>query len=159
VNCKKATDSMYKFVDDDLTPSLRGVFESHIKKCPACKAELEALEDMISCLGSLYSQNAPIDFWHGVKEQLTPHHKPQLAWLTWLMRPVHAAPALAVMLLLAGFLFWPSQVEEPMVQKPTSIPEYSHYIKAHSGLQQQQAFNDPDVAFVTTELETVSLVR
>jgi len=159
MNCKKATDLIYEYVDDDLIPSLRCAFENHIKKCPACKAELEAMEDMISCLGSLYSQNAPIDVWHGVRKKLVPRQKPQLSWLNWFVQPVHAAPVFALTLLLAGFLFWPAPINEPIVQIPSTIPEYSHYIKAHSGLQQQQAFTDPDVTFVTAELETVSLTR
>lgn len=153
MKCKKATDLICGYIDDCLSPPLRCEFEAHTQECPECRAELAATEDMLSCLGSLSCRQAPVDCWDGVRERIS-SPQPRSAWGSWFLRPVLAAPALAAALLLGGFLFWPANVVEPVGQSPASIPEYSHYIAAHSRLQRQQAFTDPDVTFVAAELET-----
>ena len=67
-----------------------------------------------------------------------------------------AIPASAGAMIAAFVLLWPGAVEEPQTNY-VSAPEYSQYISAHSRVQRQQTFVDPDVAFISAELEKVSV--
>ena len=67
-----------------------------------------------------------------------------------------AAPVFAAAVLLAVLLILPGQMGQGPGLSPAAVPEYGRYITAHAGLQQRQAFADPDVTFVAAELEKAS---
>ncbi len=148
-----------EYLSDCLSDSRRKEVELHIAQCFECSAELRNVEQMVRSLRSL-SHRSPIDCWPGVRERiLSQRIKQSISQGSWsrlkgfLFRPVVAAPAVIVALLLVLFLIiWPINVNEPPSRRSYPEPDYSRFITVHSRSNQQQAFTDPDVILVSAEL-------
>lgn len=157
MNCKKALSLISEYIDGCLTPSEQLSLEAHLDRCEKCASELSKMRRMLLSLGSLSKHKSPVNCWAHVQAIIvnkTPLHR---AWWTYVLKPVVAAPALALTLLIALFLILPGPVEQnPTDQLKKIAPEYSYYIGAHSRLQRQQSLTDPDVTFVRAELEKAS---
>lgn len=158
MNCGKTSRLICGYVGDCLDSALRREVEAHLEQCPACRAEAQATKDMISCLGALSSRQSPVDCWSLIRDRVVAHETLRTSWALWLARPVVAVPTLAIGLLLAMFMVWPSQIGESPDGVADAVSDYTHYISAHSRVQRQQAFTDPDVTFIAAELEKASLV-
>jgi len=152
MNCKKCAELISEYVDDCIAGELEEQFRAHISGCPSCERNVRATEALIISLRGLSSQAAPCDCWARVREQITALPLPVQRPL-WVFRPAFAVPVLALLMLLAVMVFWPTAVHDPGPPVLVSAPEYSGYISAHSNLQRQQALADPHVVFVTSELE------
>lgn len=157
MNCKKVADLMSDYMDECLSDKMRVDLEMHMQECSRCKEDLRAMDAMLTNLRSLSGQRSPVNCWAGVRERIVERETSRLSWFAWILRPAIAAPVLALGLLLAVFLAWPSSIENTRTNSLVSDAEYSRYIGAHSNLQRQQAFADPDVTFITAELEKASL--
>lgn len=156
MRCKKIADLMSEYIDNRLAASACREFESHIEQCDRCASELEAMRRMIESLGSLSGQRSPVDCWAVVSQRIS-QENPYRAWWRFFARPVLAVPSFAAALLLCAFLLWPAPVQEPPVNNVVTASEYRDYVTAHARLQRQQRFTDPDVEFISAELETASL--
>jgi len=110
---------------------------------------------LLASLTSLGRRKCPVDMWNGVYARITADRQGRRSWWRWALRPVVAAPTAAVAALMAMFIYWPS----PGVAMDKAFArEYTYYIGAHSHLQRQQAFVDPDVVFVRAELQKSRLM-
>ena len=155
MRCKDAAGSMSDYLAGSLAETAAAELESHLACCPACAAEVSRTRRRVASLTSLSGERSPIDLWAGARARIMAAQTVKALWWRWVIRPVVAAPTAAVMALLALFILWPSP-DAPMDK--AFAPEYTYYIGAHSHLQRQQAFVDPDVVFVGAELQKSSLV-
>lgn len=71
----------------------------HVAQCPACQAELTALERTAALLRPMARADAPPQVWAGVARQMTPRHAPALRRMHW--TPAFAAAMLIVVVALA----------------------------------------------------------
>jgi|GEM_PF-1230972 len=160
MNCKQVKNIICEYFGGCLSEPLRKEVELHLAQCFECSAELKSVEDMVSSLRSL-SRRSPVDCWPGVKERILVQQTGRFAsrW-SWsqMLRPVVAAPAFIVAILLALFLLWPISVNEPPSRGSDPRPDYSRFITVHSRAQQQQAFTDPDVILISAELANARAV-
>ena len=154
MTCDEISKLLSDYIDGYLSDSLCEVLEIHIQSCEACAQKLESTRRVVLAMGQLSCQKSPVDCWIGVQKRIIQQQKILPLWRRWIMNPVIAAPALAV-LILTLFLVWPSPVNEPKIGFVPNV-EYSRFISAHSRLQRQQAFSDHDVTFVAAELENAS---
>lgn len=153
MSCDEASGLISEYLDGCLAKPALVEFERHIYECDRCSAELRATQDMIASLRSLSERGTPVDCWFHVRGCIAAGVRVESLWRYWLMRPMMAAPALAVMLLLALLFVWPAFAPNQPARDIVSVPEYGHYIAAHSGAQRQRTFADPDVTFIAAELE------
>jgi anti-sigma factor RsiW len=157
MNCKTALGLVSDYLGGRLAESAKQDFESHIGCCPGCASEVKAMNRLLASLSSLSAERSPVDCWDHVRTCiLAEAHKRVPRW-HWVLRPVVAAPAAMVMAVLVLFLLWPSH-EAPVAPDSALAYEYAYYIGAHSHLQRQQAFADPDVVFVGAEVQKASLI-
>jgi len=78
----------------------RAVVARHLEQCPACQAELAALERTGALLQPMPRADAPRHVWAGVASQLTPRRAPQrLHWA-----PAFAAAMVVLIVALAVFV-------------------------------------------------------
>lgn len=157
MNCKEVSGFVSEYVDGCLAGSVQRDFEHHLETCAHCAGEVDATRRLLASLGSLSGQRSPVDCWDHVRASIKSRPADRLRWWRWALRPVVAAPAAAVVAALVALLVWPFG-NAPTASDKAFAPEYSYYIGAHSHLQRQQAFADPDVAFVRAELQKASLV-
>lgn len=158
MNCKNAVDLMSDYLDECLADRVCIEFEAHVAECEHCSAELRATRSMLSSLGALGGCKTPVDCWDRVRQRIVEPEVTRRPRRVPLLRPALGISALAVAVLLAAFLIWPSAVDQPVTPAPSvSIPEYTRYISAHSRVRQREVFTDPVVTFVAAELETADL--
>ena len=156
MNCRKVADLMSDYLDGCLADHIRSEVALHLGKCSRCAAELQEMGCMVSSLRALSEHRSPVNCWEAVQSQIVESGVRRSVWWNWVLRPVVAAPALAVAAMFIAFVMWFSPVPQPMTEVASNL-EYSRYISAHSRLQREQAFTDPDVTFVAAELETANI--
>lgn len=156
MNCKRAEQLMSDYIDGNLDCSTETQFEAHIAECGGCKESLEIMRSMVSSLSRLSASGMQVDCWDGVRSRIS-GKKPEGRFQIFL-RPVIAVSSLAVVVMVAVFLMLLGNTEEDSAYSTATVPEYETYISAHSRLQRQQTMQDPDVTFITAELEKASLV-
>jgi hypothetical protein len=113
------------------------------------------LAKLLASLASLGRRKCPVELWDGVYARITAERQARRLSYRWTLRPVVAAPLAAAAALMAMLIFWPAP---QTAMDRTFAREYTCYIGAHSHLQRQQAFVDPDVVFVRAELEKSRLM-
>ena len=156
MKCEKAVGMISDYIDDTLCGSSRREIELHLAECQDCTAEVEATRRLVGRLSSFSCSESPVECWLGVKEKIVCRRMVAPWWSIRLFRPVFAAPALALVAILAVLLIWPGRGLFAPTRATASPPEYASYISAHLRIQRTQAFNDPDVPFITAELEKAS---
>ena len=157
MNCKKTEDVVYDYLGDRLAGHVRLEFELHVEECERCAHELADTENLLKSMKSLSKQRMHVDCWSEVRERISEPARNGSAGKHWFFRPAFAAPAFAVLAILVLVLMWPFSGSGHPGTDAVSVPEYSRYISAHSHVQSHQAFTDPNVTFVTAELEKASL--
>lgn len=157
MKCREVSELISEYLDGELNGAREHEFESHIELCQACASEVDSTRKMLSSLSTLSNQRCPVDCWEHVRTEVATRRLGTNHWWRWVLRPVVAAPALAAMASITLFLVWPWS-SSPMASDKRFAPEYTYYIGAHSHLQRQEAFADPDVVFVGAELQKASLV-
>ena len=157
MKCKKAVGMISDYIDDTLSGVSRQEIEMHLAECPDCTAEVEATRKLVGGLSSLSCSENPVDCWAGVKEKIARRRMVRPWWSGGLFRPAYAAPAFALVAILAFLLIWPLRGPFGTPRAASPPPEYASYISAHLRVQRMQAFNDPDVPFIAAELEKASL--
>ncbi len=156
MNCARVDKLICDYIGDCLSTQLRREVEAHLSECASCRAEVEAAERMVGSLGDLSVSRSPVDCWPAIKQRIAERESRQTGWLSWLVRPVVAAPTFAVAMLLLALFLWP-QVGETPGRDAEPFSDYAQYVTAHSRLQRQQALTDPDVTFIAAEFEKASL--
>ena len=157
MKCEKVVGMISDYIDDTIPGISRWELESHLAGCPGCTAELEATRRLVSRLSSLSCSESPVDCWVGVKEKIACRRIALLWSRGRFFRPVFAAPAFALIGVLAFLVVWSGRGPVTPTGSAFRPPEYASYISAHLRVQRMQAFNDADVPFITAELEKASL--
>ena len=111
---------------------------------------------MLGALCALSSREIPQDCWHGVRCRIVSECENRNGRRSWLSRPLIAVPALALAVLLAVLVWWPSRVHNQEGAGLVSAKEYCRYAGAHSRLESVQPMADPDVSFISAKLDTSS---
>jgi anti-sigma factor RsiW len=88
-------DQFDLYLDDRLDPAQRAAAEAHLAACPACRAELAALRDMLAMLEALPPERLPADLTGPVLARIAPAANP------WPQRLALAAFAAQVVIALA----------------------------------------------------------
>lgn len=158
MKCKQISQLIHDYVDGRIPQCDCDELEAHLSSCPDCAAEVEEVRSVVNSLGSLCGCSAPVDCWESIKFRLPANAHTAPLWKRLVFRPVLAAPALAVALLLAVFVMWPGAVEQPNKVVAQST-EYARYLKAHTRAQTHQVLSDPDVALAAGEMESARLTE
>lgn len=108
-------DSYFEYIDGDMPADEKNKFESHLKDCGACRAELEKITSDLKELKTLPeiepAQNSWVEF---VKKTRKAKKAPMPAFVRW------AAAAAAICVCLICVLFFAKNVykEKEVVKKP-----------------------------------------
>lgn len=68
--CAKCRDRMAEALYGELTPEGRASFEAHLRACPACAAEYEAMTETRKILDTRERRDPGADFWEGYWDRL-----------------------------------------------------------------------------------------
>lgn len=159
MKCKKFVDSISDYLDSTLPGHTRLEFEIHQEKCPECASQLAKAERLLLSLRSLGSQESPIDNWPSVSARISQCTQGGSPWYNLFLRPVVAAPALAVSLIVYLVVSNSALVDTgAQTQSVISTPEYSTYLSAHSDAMRMRPLSDPEISLVQVELEKANLV-
>lgn len=52
MNCREFADFLNLYLDDELPPGQRRVFDEHLAECPACRAYLDGYRKTVRALGA-----------------------------------------------------------------------------------------------------------
>lgn len=159
MNCRKLNELASDFIDGTLASQTCERIAEHLKACPECESLVAETRRMVEGLRGLCVGSATCDCWAGVREKILCAEIERKPWTYFLLKPMVAAPALAVGALAVVLALVPLQPNEPVGRDPAAVPGYSAYVSAHSRAQQQQVFSDHDVVFVTAELERAGFMN
>lgn len=70
MNCKRIKTLLNSYLDGELDSSLRKEMEAHVRKCSACKRELEELRKVISRVKDLPDIEVPEGFYSKVQQRI-----------------------------------------------------------------------------------------
>ena len=156
MKCVRASDLMSDYVDAELPVVVQVEFELHLESCPECSKAVGEMRQMVQCLSRLCEPHPGIDCWPGVRGAVLQHEQRGGRWLSWFARPVAWGPAFAACVLVALLALLPLRGQRSVTTQSPLAVEYKTYMIAHSKLQRQHPLNDPDVAFITAEIENAS---
>ncbi|MEA3560486.1 MAG: zf-HC2 domain-containing protein [Candidatus Omnitrophota bacterium] len=109
MNCRKVTKMLGKYLDKELTDKrITGLIEGHLKKCAACKQELNSLILIKKLMLQKEGLPAREDFWARLKNRLKT--KPAPLTVRWVSRSENLAKRLipvpiAITILITVLLF------------------------------------------------------
>jgi anti-sigma factor RsiW len=147
---------MSDYVDGSLSDPLKREIDQHVEICHECHTALAEMRQLVRGLGALSERSAPVDCWPDVREAIIEQGYGSNRWLSWFARPVAWVPAFALTVVIALMALLPLSNHVGSPARSAAAVEYKTYMSAHSRVQRQQPLNDPDVAFITAELESAS---
>lgn len=156
MKCARVSSLMSDYLDEGLPGSVMLEFEEHVRGCRECYEALEETRQVVIQLGSLSQSGTGIDCWPGVRAAIVAEEVRARSWFERFARPLVWGPAFALTLLVAIWVLMPIRGQRDVHVQGSPASEYSAYLSAHSSLQQRHALNDPDVAFITAEIENAS---
>jgi anti-sigma factor RsiW len=156
MKCARASNLMSDYVDGELPPTTRLEVELHLGDCPECSRALEDMRRMVQRLGGLSEPRAGMDCWPGVRSAILEHEQRGVSWLSWFARPVAWGSAFALSVLVAVLALVPLGGQKDVPAQNALSVEFKTYMTAHSRLQREHPLGDPDVAFITAEIENAS---
>ncbi len=151
MKCTLCRNRLSDYIDGKLSNQLREMIEAHMEKCPACKSFAESMQTVVSGLRTLHVERADLNVWSGIQHRLAPI--PPTTWHSYLMRPLALVPACAVALLLVIALLLPITRSFDKTAPGLTPAEFHQYMGVHSRLSAPRVLSDPDVRFVSTELQ------
>src|ERR1700758_4715067 len=89
-----------RYLLDELDPQQRDEFEDHLFDCPECALDVRAGATFVEQSKAILAESAPETAT--VRVPVSVPVKP--VWFAWL-RPVFAAPALALLFVIAGYQY------------------------------------------------------
>jgi len=114
-----------RYLLDELDTQQRDEFEEHLFDCPDCALDVRAGTSFIEQTKSVLSETIPVPA-RIVAPLPAP---PEGGWFAWL-RPAFAAPALAVLLLIAGYQY---MVRVPRFQQALRQPQVLPWASVNLG--------------------------
>jgi predicted anti-sigma-YlaC factor YlaD len=103
MNCRKAERLLLNAIDGRLDERARGLLESHLEACPACRAAERQYRAMFRLLKSGPAAEPLPHFWQRLEPRLREETElvPLLFWERWALRAIPVF--LALVILLGGF--------------------------------------------------------
>jgi hypothetical protein len=104
LDCNEIDDLIHSYLDEELTPDVRGRFEHHLAWCARCRAAVRAMQQTISLIEGLVPASPPPHFDDPILASLGLERR-RLALPAWLVsRPARTrvAWALAALVLLTA---------------------------------------------------------
>jgi Putative zinc-finger len=124
MDCREIKELSSDYLDGRLGRAQVASFEEHLRECPNCKQEMEALHTTISLIGSLGEVETSPDFLSQVQRKIDKQAKSWPIW-AWLFEPIRIKVPLeltALILLSIGVLHLsyrsPELSREPGVVAP-----------------------------------------
>ncbi len=90
---KHVDHQIQAYCDDELAPSLRAAFESHVRECAVCRGELEAARQLWAQVDTAAGALPSPEIWSGVAAQIGERGR-RSPW-TWTQRGLAVAATLA----------------------------------------------------------------
>lgn len=156
MKCASIRNCISDYIDGHLGDQTREMVESHIRVCSECSEYVRSTQRMLARLRSLRVDHANINIWSSVQERLPA--VPARHWQDYVMRPLALVPACAVALFLIIALLLPVTRAFDRPAPGLTSAEFHQYMGAHARMNPPQALSDPDVRFVSTELQYMSPV-
>jgi anti-sigma factor RsiW len=154
MKCTFCRNRLSDYIDGTLSSQLRAIVEAHIENCPACRSYAESMQNVVSGLRSLRVERTDLNVWSDIQHRLAP--TPARHWQGYLMRPLALLPACAVALLLVIALLLPITRSFDQTAPGLTPAEFHQYMGVHARLSAPTVLSDPDVRFVSTELQYMS---
>ncbi|MFQ3549139.1 MAG: zf-HC2 domain-containing protein [Armatimonadota bacterium] len=165
MNCKKVNSMLSEYIDGSLSEKQKSVVEEHISKCPNCIAELKYMQNMIYGLKNCSTERIPLDLWPQVRTTIldkTPHRIG--IGKRWSYK--YALSAFAVLIILAVILtntfnlpLFSNRINNSIAgnfiesKNQTPQAEFDQFLNYHISAHKKQPLIDPDLMFITIELE------
>lgn len=113
--CGWDKDAALFYVDDDLAPAERSMFEAHLRGCAHCRSEVTAWEFLYRGLAGLAQPVAAPGFAPGILAALAPPADPEHAGRRPVLRPIAVGAlvslALAGLWVVCGWMLGPAVVD------------------------------------------------
>lgn len=155
MNCAKASDLMSDYIDGQLPGQTEQELELHLRDCPRCAVALKELRSMLCGLAELAVRQPTVDCWPAVRMAIL-EPKRRAYWLSWFTRPIAWGSAFAVTVVIAVLALLPLGKGPAEPVRVGQAAEYRTYMAAHSKVERQHSLSDPNVAFITAEIENAS---
>jgi len=122
MNCERALDHLSGRLDGSLEEPLRTEVEVHLRDCPRCAAEEEALKETLALLRTLPPEKAPPELLEGVRRRIAEERRAAAGGGRWFTStrfriPLEAAAAVLLFLLVYGI-----QRQFPVTERPATAP-------------------------------------
>ena len=117
MNCERFRDQML----DALQGAAPAEFEEHVRACPACAQELEALQKTSALLEEWPAPEVSPYFDSRLRARLREQAAVPAGWWEWLRKPALAA-AFALLLVVGVGLLIPKVPQPPLGQGPAQTP-------------------------------------
>lgn len=122
MDCEKILDLLSGRLDGSLEEPLRTEVGVHLRDCPRCAAEEEALKETLALLRNLPPEKAPPELLEGVRRRIAAERRPDTDGRSWFAStrfriPLEAAAAVLLFLLVYGI-----QRQLPVAERPATAP-------------------------------------
>lgn len=122
MDCEKILDLLSGRLDGSLEEPLRTEVGVHLRDCPRCAAEEEALKETLALLRNLPPEKAPPELLEGVRRRIAAERRPDTDGRSWFAStrfriPLEAAAAVLLFLLVYGI-----QRQLPVADRPATAP-------------------------------------
>lgn len=148
MNCQRFREQMLDAIQGKPPAELQ--LEDHVRACPACAQELEALKKTSALLEEWTAPEVSPYFDSRLRARMREQAAAPIGWWAWLRRPALAATLTILMAVGIGVLI-PGTPESPVAQVPT---QNHPQVQAHKGTavadlqtldQNQELFIDFDL--------------
>lgn len=95
MNCDETQQRLAAYLGRELDPSTREAVEAHLASCPACRADAEALTEVIRSVADLPVEEPPRGFSDAVMARVRGESRPASLWKRLFLPPWTTLPAYA----------------------------------------------------------------
>ncbi len=121
MECDRILELLPGRIDGSLAEPLAAEADLHLRDCPRCSAEEEALKETLALLRNLPAEKAPPELLEGVRRRIARERRPAAGrgWFasTRFRIPLEAAAAVLLFLLVYGI-----QRQLPVAEQPAAVP-------------------------------------
>lgn len=134
MECDRILELLPGRLDGSLEDRRATEVETHLRDCPRCAAEEEALKETLDLLGNLPSIQAPPELLEGIRRKIAAESQPAatgkgLFASARIRIPLEAAAAVLLFLLVYGI-----QKQLPVTERPVAPPARMETASPHEGI-------------------------
>jgi len=96
MKCEDLRPLLAGYQDGELTPDQKASVERHLAQCPACRAELEALDKVKEVTGKVQYKDLPLEVWEGYWQNIYRRTERGLGWIFFSIGAI-------ILLVIGGF--------------------------------------------------------